>query len=74
MKNKQFGAGNTVPPIKEHVIIYFSQKNVQEIEALNFYNHFNKRKWKNNRNRKVNNWKVIAWEWILNFTSNHQKD
>ncbi len=71
MKHKKMGMGASVPPLKNHVVIYFSQKNIQEVEALNFYKHFSKRKWKNKRNEKVNNWKIIAWEWILNSISHH---
>ena len=58
---------NGVPPLKQHVIIYFSEKNIHETEALSFYYHYQNLRWKNGRNRPIVNWKVKAWEWILNL-------
>jgi type III secretory pathway component EscR len=66
MKNESVGMGTAVPPTKNHVLIYFLQKGAQEENALNFYAHFQKKKWKNNKNTKLNNWKIAAWNWILN--------
>jgi len=63
---KNEGLGTSVPPLKEHVLIYFLQKNSSEAEAIFFYDQFQKRKWKNKRNRKVANWKTAAWCFLLN--------
>jgi hypothetical protein len=65
MKNESVGKGTAVPPTKNHVLIYFLQKGAQEENAMKFYAHFQKKKWKNNRNTKLNNWKTAAWNWIL---------
>ena len=59
------GYGSEIPPLKDHVIIYFLEKGASENLALNFFNHFNKRQWMNFRGDPLANWKVIAWEWIL---------
>lgn len=63
MKVSSFG--KDVPPLKEHVIIYFIQKGCLEKEAINFFMHYNERNWKNNRGTTLSNWKMTAWEWIL---------
>jgi hypothetical protein len=60
------GFGNSVPPLMEHVIIYFLQKNSSQASA--FFDHYKKRKWKNKRRQKIANWKICAWEWILNHS------
>jgi len=65
MQINKTGFGNAVPPSKEHVVIYFLQKELSETEAIRFYNHFQKKKWKNQRHKKIANWKVAAWDWIL---------
>ncbi|MCQ6958777.1 hypothetical protein [Mucilaginibacter aquariorum] len=67
MKNKTNGFGTSVPPLKDHVLIYFLQKGAKEEDALNFYGHFHKRKWRNNRHAQLCNWKIAAWNWILNI-------
>ena len=65
MQMNNEGAGTAVPPLKQHVVVYFQQKEATEAEALVFYNHYQKRKWKNGRHKKMANWKVAAWEWLL---------
>ena len=67
MKNEPVGLGTSVPPSKSHVLIYFLEKGAQEENAINFYDHFHKRKWRNNRHTKLGNWKIAAWNWILNI-------
>jgi hypothetical protein len=59
------GLGTSIPPLKEHVIIYFLEKGGLESDAVDFYQYFNKRKWKNKRYRQIANWKAAAWNWIL---------
>jgi hypothetical protein len=71
MRNKQNGLGTSMPPLKQHVIIYFSHKDVSEVEALKFFKYFTQRKWKTKRNKKVMNWKFVAWIWILNISLRH---
>jgi hypothetical protein len=72
MKNESVGMGTAVPPSKNHVLINFLQKGAQEDNALNFYEHFQKKKWKNKRSNKLGNWKIAAWNWILIFESTNQ--
>ena len=67
MKNEQVGLGTSVPPLKNHVLIYFLEKGAQEDDALNFYQHYHKRKWRNHRHTKLGNWKIAAWNWILSI-------
>ena len=60
------GSGNSIPPLKEHVIIYFLEKGCLESDAVDFYQYFNKRKWKNKMHKQIPNWKAAAWNWMLN--------
>jgi hypothetical protein len=62
------GKGSSVPPTKEHVLIYFSQKDAPKSAAVAFYDYFHARNWNSKRNRKMINWKCMAWIWILNLT------
>ena len=66
MEIEAVGMGTSVPPSKEHVQIYFSQKGAPDSAALDFYNFFNARKWRNQRRKKIPNWKFAAWIWIIN--------
>ncbi|MDB4926757.1 hypothetical protein [Mucilaginibacter sp.] len=68
MKNESVGMGTSVPPTKNHVLIYFSQKGAPDSAAIDFYNFFNARKWQNQRRKKVSNWKFAAWIWIINIS------
>ena len=65
MRNEPDGTGTSVPPSKKQVLIYFSQKDAPVENACKFYEHFQKRKWKNDRKTKLSNWKIAAWNWIL---------
>ncbi|MBS1527697.1 MAG: hypothetical protein JST19_18775 [Bacteroidetes bacterium] len=67
MKFETIGKGTSVPPIKEHVIIYFSEKGADRSQAMNFFVDLDKRKWKNNRGKLIANWKCAAWNYILNL-------
>lgn len=58
------GIGKNVPPEKIHVIIYFIQKGQSEYEAVQFYEEYNVRAWKNKHNESISNWKLHAWNWI----------
>ena len=57
--------GKSIPPLKEHVVIYFLQKGCSENLALDFFRHFDERKWRNLQGDSLSNWKVNAWDWIL---------
>lgn len=65
MMPRFIGSGKNVPPIKKYVIIYFSEKGMSTHQALEFFSHFENRKWENYRNKPLFNWKTAAWEWIL---------
>lgn len=62
MKNRKAnGAGCCVPPEKQHVIIYFSEKGFSEEAALRFFNGLASRKWRNHKGLLIKNWKEHAW-------------
>ncbi|OJW80304.1 MAG: hypothetical protein BGO69_05600 [Bacteroidetes bacterium 46-16] len=63
---KLFGLGKEVPPLKEHVIIYFAQKGCPEQIALDFFFYFSQKNWNNHQGKLLSNWKRTAWYWILN--------
>jgi hypothetical protein len=68
MKNNDDGKGTSVPPLREHVIIYFSEKRYPESDAMDFYNYHEKNKWKNIRKKTIANWKIAAWGYILSLS------
>lgn len=59
------GNGRSVPPRFDHVRIYFLQKGQSEDKAMEFYDHYQSRKWRNRKGTLLSNWKATAWEWIL---------
>ncbi|GAA4906355.1 hypothetical protein [Mucilaginibacter defluvii] len=61
---KSDGAGISIPPIKEHVVIYFIQHGKPENYAINFFDHFASNQWRNSRGSVIKNWKWCAWDWI----------
>ena len=62
VKNK--GLGNQIPPDLFHVEVYFLANGSSIENAQKFYNYFNDNNWRNYRNEVINNWKVLAWQWI----------
>lgn len=60
------GFGKNVPPDKEQVIIYFLEKGRSEKQAMDFFNFYTARRWKNSHGHTITNWKVHAWEYIWN--------
>jgi hypothetical protein len=58
------GLGTSVPPIKAHVQIYFSQHGQPPEAAEKFFDMYSVACWKNTRGRLISNWKVHAWQWI----------
>lgn len=61
------GYGNIVPPLPEHVKIYFIQKGLSEKEGDTFFKHFKCLEWKTDSGVPVRNWKALANEWIWNL-------
>lgn len=61
------GFGIQVPPTQEQVNIYFANAGCNEKEAEIFYRHYNTRSWKNRKGKLIQNWKKLAWTWILNL-------
>lgn len=58
------GLGNVVPPLLDHVVIYFSEKGLTEQQALTFFEHYQRRQWQNARGEPIKDWKMRAWQWI----------
>ena len=50
-------------PLKEHVLIYFSDKKMPEIIAEKFFNHYQSINWKSSKGNLFN-WKKEATNWI----------
>jgi len=74
MKMLRFiGSGKQVPPLKDHVLIYFLEKGVSENVAFEFFRHYDERHWKSNRLQWLSNWKTAAWEWVLKNQSQQIK-
>jgi hypothetical protein len=60
------GMGYHVPPMIEHVAIYFLQLNMALTDVQEFYQHYENRHWKTITGRPQRNWKVLATDWIYN--------
>jgi hypothetical protein len=56
--------GIAIPPLKKHVLIYFSQQGQPLEMATDFFDAYEKAGWKNRKGRFIKNWKVHAWQWI----------
>ncbi|HEX3384402.1 MAG TPA: hypothetical protein VHS53_04405 [Mucilaginibacter sp.] len=58
------GLGSQVPPIWEHVLIFFDQAGFAESEARQFFQHHDDMKWKGLKGDLIRNWKTKAQEWV----------
>ena len=63
VKEGTIGYGNQVPPIWEHVKIWFLHNGAHESIGKSFFDHYTDCKWKNNNGILIKNWKVHAWKW-----------
>lgn len=61
---KNRGYGCEVPPILSHIVPYFIEKGASTDNALDFFNHYQGKDWKNLKGQRIKNWKTHAWEWI----------
>ena len=60
------GLGVQMPPLPEHVRIYFLQKGESVNKAEDFLLFYEKRYWLTIRGRPIRNWKTLACNWIWN--------
>lgn len=58
------GNGKVIPPIYDHVVIYFLQAGSTPEQALAFYNYYQSAFWRNENGSIIKNWKICAWKWI----------
>ncbi|SDE88647.1 hypothetical protein SAMN05216464_110187 [Mucilaginibacter pineti] len=58
------GCGNQIPPKKKDVIVWFIQKDSNEITALAFFTFYAMKNWQNSRGHIIADWKVKAWDWL----------
>ncbi|MEB0261828.1 hypothetical protein [Mucilaginibacter sp. 10I4] len=66
------GMGYNVPPLINHVAIYFLQQNMALPDVQLFYKHHENLKWKTVTGRPEKNWKVLAKDWIYNTIQNRK--
>jgi hypothetical protein len=66
------GMGYNVPPLINHVGIYFLQQNLALPDAQSFYQHHENMEWKTVKGILQKNWKVLAKDWVDN-TIQHTK-
>jgi hypothetical protein len=64
------GMGHNLPPLINHVGIYFLQQNLTLPQAQCFYQHYEKLEWKTVTGKPQKNWKVLAKDWIYNIIQN----
>ena len=69
---KETYPSQNIPPL-EHVKIYFEVRGSNEIEAEKFFNHYEALGWVNSSGTKIQNWKAIARNWIINIPKFNQK-
>ncbi|MFC4872080.1 hypothetical protein [Negadavirga shengliensis] len=62
------GFGMEIPPLLEHVKIYFLQKELSLEEAEIFFHHHENIKWNTKKGTPIKNWKAYANEWIWNLS------
>lgn len=62
------GSGDTIPPLLQHVIIYFLQKGITEEKAIDFFERYNNNGWKKWNGQQVKNWKTLACDEIWHMT------
>jgi hypothetical protein len=58
------GLGREIPPLLDHVFIFFDQAGFEMEEARKFYDHYAATGWKGIKGRPLRNWKTKAQEWI----------
>jgi hypothetical protein len=63
-KDAKKGFGIEIPPLLEHIKIYFSQKEVSSEEAEAFFFYHERLKWRTKNGTPIKNWKAYANEWI----------
>ena len=67
---RNHGMGDNLPPLINHVAIYFLQQNLDLPEAQFFFQHYENLEWKTVTGRPQRNWKVLAKDWIHNTIQN----
>ncbi|WP_188467611.1 transcriptional regulator [Marivirga lumbricoides] len=65
-KKEASGFGPDIPPLEEHVKIYFEEKGYPPVEAEKFYNYFQSNGWLVGGRSKMKDWKAAARNWMLN--------
>jgi hypothetical protein len=63
MTSQQLFSSNHIPSL-EMVKVYFSQKELPEQEALDFYQYYSFQQWRNTKGQFYRNWKSIAYNWV----------
>lgn len=58
------GFGNEIPPLLDHVKIIFCQQELEEKNALEFFNHYQENGWKTKTGVQIKNWKQMMDKWI----------
>ena len=68
MKTKNLsGYGPGIPPLEEHVKIYFDEKGYPLLEGEKFFNYYESNGWLVGGKSKMKDWKAAARNWILNL-------
>ena len=65
-KKEVSGYGPDIPPLEDHVKIYFDEKGYPPVEAEKFYNYFQSNGWLVGGRSKMKDWKAAARNWMLN--------
>lgn len=64
--NDKTGYGPDIPPVENHVKIYFDEKGYPSVEAEKFFNYFQSNGWLVGGRSKMKDWKAAARNWMLN--------
>ena len=65
-RNRKNTYGPGIPPLREHVGIYFDEKGFEQEEADRFFNYYESTGWLVGGRTKMKDWKAAARNWILN--------
>jgi hypothetical protein len=58
-----------MPPTIQDVKIYFSQKEMPDLEADHFFLFYEKKNWESKKGQPFKSWKNIARSWIMSVLS-----
>lgn len=73
VQGSNLGLSHEVPPLQDHVKIIFDQQELEEKEAIQFFNHYQENCWNTKTGVPIKNWKHILDQWIWDLKTYRRK-